>query len=355
MRHKAQLPSGQWVTGSSDQQLVNNAFEAAEQNQKPRKEIPLLKDYAAYWFETYKRPDIRSNTARDYWTTICKHIVIPLGNMRLDEITTAVIKELYSKKASAGYAKSTLKHIHDYLSAILKSAQEDGLIDKVPTVSERLTKTFRKAPKHERQPVTTEDVITIVSQLEKLETRERLYLALLIYTGMRREEVLALKWEDVDFKENVIHVQHGLQWPDKDGNTPVLGPTKSEAGVRKIPLPSELKALLSPARQLTGFIICANGTSSPITQSMYSGKYGLWARIKKAIPLIAEKGYTAHQFRHAYATAMAKNCKDIKIVQRLMGHSDVRVTMRYNHMDQERLETAKRYADGIYLEHATMP
>ena len=353
MKHKAQLPSGQWITGTSDQQLVNHALTAATQNQEPQKEIPLLKDYAVQWFETYKRPDIRPNTAYDQWRTIQKHIILALGDKRLNEIETATIKKLYTEKLDAGYAQSTIKHIHTYLNQMLASAKEDELIVKSPTESTRLLKTFKDAPTQERCEVPKKDMLQIISQLDKLEPRERLYLALHIYTGMRRSEALGLQWQDIDFTADIIHVKNAITWAEKDHNTPCLGKTKSKAGVRKIPMAQPLKAILSPFRQLSGFIICAKGTSNPITQSMYCGKYGLWAKIKKTIPLIAVKGYTSHQFRHAFATSTAKRCRDIKIVQTLMGHSDSRVTMRYNHFDEERLETAKKCIDGIFLEQPT--
>ena len=86
---------------------------------------------------------------------------------------------------------------------------------------------------------------------------------------------------------------------------------------------------------------------------MYKGPYGIWSTIQKKIPTIGDNGYTPHQFRHAYATAIAKGCKDIKILQSVMGHSDIRTTMHYNHMEEERLETARNLAEGILLEQAS--
>ena len=352
MRHKAILPSGQWITGISDQELVDHAL-LAMQLKKPREKAPYLRDYAKHWFDTYKRPDLRKNTARDYWSTISKHIITPLGDKRLDEITTAMIKQLYTREQESGLAQSTLRHIHLYMNQLFQSAKEDKLIDEVPTASGRLTNSFRRAPKEERLPVSPAHIREIVQQLDGLPPREKLYLSLLIYTGMRREEALALKWEDIDFKAGKIHIERALTWPDKDGNTPRIGQTKSESGVRDVPLTKALREILIPHRQLSGYLICAKGTRKPVSQSMYKGPYGIWSTIQKTIPIIGDNGYTPHQFRHAYATAIAKGCKDIKILQSVMGHSDIRTTMRYNHMDEERLETARNLAEGIFLEQAS--
>ena len=95
---------------------------------------------------------------------------------------------------------------------------------------------------------------------------DRLLLALLIFTGMRRGEVIALRWEDIDWKKRLIAVKRAVTYKN---NRPVIGKTKSEAGNRLIPLDEQLAAILQPYRQINGFII-GDGTE-PITETTFKG------------------------------------------------------------------------------------
>ncbi|MBQ4551518.1 MAG: site-specific integrase [Clostridia bacterium] len=154
-------------------------------------------------------------------------------------------------------------------------------------------------------------------------------VALLIYTGMRRSEVLGLRWEDGDLEGRLIHVRRAATFTS---NRPIVGTTKTKAGCRAIPITDHLLPYLQPARA-SGYVI--GGDETPITQSTYDRTM---ERIGKTINLY---GATAHVFRHSYLTFLGTLNTNIKTIQAIAGHSDIQTTMnRYVHRDVSQIHLA---------------
>lgn len=144
-----------------------------------------------------------------------------------------------------------------------------------------------------------------------------------VHTGMRRGEILSLEWTDIDFKQGIIQIQ------SKDGFKPKGIDKKSRtAKVRRIPIHDHLKHLLYKMRQPSGKVFTYRG-------SAYSDN-----RLRRVLMRIADraeiKGLTRlHELRHSYATFLVKHGVDIYKVKELLGHSDIRDTMKYAHMPTE--------------------
>lgn len=207
-----------------------------------------------------------------------------------------------------------------------KDAVEDGLIEKDPTSSRRLVIPSDKVT--ERTALPLADFKDILSHLPELAEEERRLLALLMLTAMRRGEVLGLRWEDIDLEKGLIHVRRNVTHPQT--NQPHIGTTKTQSGMRDIPLNPMLKELIAPM-QTSGFII---GGEQPVTLRHY---INTWNRLEKTIDL---HGATAHVFRHSYLTYAAGESSDIKSLQQIAGHADIRMTMnRYVHAQPEKIKT----------------
>ena len=343
MRHKAQLPNGKWVSADSTQQLVDTALAQMAPPQQPAA-APLLENYIQEWFQTYMQPKLRGTTAKGYLSGIRHHIIPFFAGKRMDEISRKDIQEFLTERKS--YARSTLHTLKIILQEVFDSAIEDGIVTKNPAASKRLTLSDKVT---ERQEVQPEHMREILTQLDRLQPRDRCLLSILIYTGMRRGEALALRWENIDIANGLIHITQAVTYSTKDGNKPQLGKTKSKAGEREIPLFPELRDLLVPLRQLSGFIICNGTDGQPLTQSAYNRT---WERIGKAIPVIKANAYTPHQFRHSFLSSAAAMGLDPKTLQAIAGHSDIRVTMnRYVHSRHDQIIEAGNKCYGMFLEH----
>lgn len=251
--------------------------------------------------------------------------------MRLDEITPDEIQAFFNTKMHM--CRSTMQKMKIVIHQVFQSAIEDGYVQRNPASSSRLT-ISKRATGRTALPLT--DVEDIVRQLPILNETDCLFLLLPIYTGMRRSEMLGLRWSDVDFRLKQIRVQRGVTFA---GNQPVIGPPKSKAGYRFIPLLPELETYLTRLVPQGEYII---GGDRPITEQAYQRT---WKRINRTINL---HGATAHVFRHTVATIAAPYL-DIKTLQTIMGHADIETTLdRYTHAQEERVRAAGELLTGKF-------
>lgn len=284
----------------------------------------LFATYAWEWFESYKVPKLRPGTAMNYRLTIRKHLVPYFGQMHMNAITTADVQRFYNQHAHQ--ARSTVRTMGILLHGIFESAIEDGLCTINPTRSKRLTMTQRKKV---REALPLEHAQDIIAGLPKLEPKDRLLVALLIFTGIRRGEALGLQWADIDFERKLISIKRSVRFV---GNKGYIGPTKSSAGVRLIPLSPQLEEVLAQVDHGGKYLL--GNAEFPITEMTY--KRG-WERICRTIDM---HGATAHVLRHTFATLAAVHT-DVKNLQAIMGHSDIQTTMNhYTHPQELRVMAA---------------
>ena len=280
----------------------------------------------------YKKPKLRPGTAMNYRLVISKHLVPFFGAMRLDAITTADVQRFYNQHAHQ--ARSTVRTMGILLHGIFESAIEDGLCTIDPTRSKRLTMTQKKTV---REALPIDQAQDIINNLHRLEPRDRVLVALLIFTGIRRGEALGLQWADIDFDRKLISINRAVRFA---GNRGYIGPTKSSAGIRLIPLSPQLEDALNSVPH-SGKYILGNGTL-PITEMTY--KRG-WERICRTIDM---HGATAHVLRHTYITMAAAHL-DVKTLQTIAGHADISTTMnRYAHGREDKIIQANALLAGMY-------
>ena len=174
--------------------------------------------------------------------------------------------------------------------------------------------------------------------LHLLESCDRVLLALFLYTGLRRGEVLGLQWENINWKRRMIFVEQAVTFHN---NQPIIGNPKSEAGKRSIPLDERLVNILCPHRQINGFVI-GDGLR-PVTERTF---IRTWQRIGRTINL---HDATPHVFRHTYLTISASSGLDIKTLQAIAGHADIQMTMNcYVHKREEKIIEANDLISGSF-------
>ncbi|MBR3873008.1 MAG: site-specific integrase [Clostridia bacterium] len=328
-------PVYQWVQGNSLNELNDRIVQVYIQSgriwefmpnpfaQGAEKPSVLLKDYVHKWLTTYKQHKLKPTSLTTYEKWLNSHILPAFGERSIASITTADIQQfLNDRREMSG---KSLTFMRNLMGEIFKDAVEDGLIEKDPTSSRRLIIPSDKVT--ERKALPLADFKDILSHLCELPDEERRLLALLMLTGMRRGEVLGLRWEDIDVENSLIHVRRNVTHPQT--NQPYIGTPKTKSGTRDIPLDPLLVELLAPVKT-SGFLI---GGDQPVSLTHYTNT---WNRIKKAVDL---HGATAHVFRHSYLTYAAGESSDLKSIQSLAGHSDIRMTMnRYVHAQPEKLQ-----------------
>lgn len=321
IKQRVVLPNGQtvWCTGDTIGDAITNLMShIAINNNPPKRATPTLQEYGDKWYHLYHIKKVKWNTAQNTRIYLDKHIYPIIGEKYLDEITFDDIQSVFNSMDSL--ARSTVEKVQIVLNQIMKNAIEDGYIEKNVMSSSRyvLSKKVKQ-----REALSTSSAQDVIRQLDTLEPNDKILMALIIFTGLRRGEILALTWDDIDFENKVIHVKHSVTFKN---NQPIICGTKSKSGVRDVPIIKELKEILSAEEDKHGYIIKNHKfPDMPITEKTYQRS---WERIKKTIDL---HNATAHVFRHTFATMMEPHT-DIKTLQTIMGHADIQTTMnRYTH------------------------
>ena len=243
---------------------------------------PLLGDYAWTWFCTYKAQNIKPTTA-NFYNLLLRNICQGLGDNPVDEITTADIQGFLN--ANDGKARSYVNQMRRLIRVVLQSALEDGLISRNPGDSKRITISSTRS--RSANPLCAEQGLSNRPGLPELALNDRRYMALLLFTGMRKGEVLGLQWEDIDPKSMEIHVQRSVTFPG-GANDPHIGTPKSEKSARIIPMAKELLALLEPL-EMSGFVV--GDGEKPLTKI---AERRMLQRVERKIDLY---GATPHIFR----------------------------------------------------------
>ena len=277
--------------------------------------------FAQMWYDVYKKPYLRDKSQEMVKYILNQHILPVIGGYRLQDITPMQIQAIMS--GLVGKSNSLQSKVLINLRSIFKAAQENGLIVRSP-VSSMLKPGGKKT--QEKTALTPQECEKLIERVRN--PRAKTFLLIALNTGMRRGEILALKWDEVDFEKKLIHVRRNAVLIR--GGTKLSDELKTKAGRRDIPLTETLEAhLLAEKKRTHSQYILAMQNHQPMTDSSYKS---MWRLIERELP---EKHVTAHILRHTYITRLFEAGLDIKEIQYLAGHSSVDMTLRvYTHYDR---------------------
>lgn len=271
----------------------------------------LFKPFMEEFMATFKKGKIRESSYDSYQRVLNANIYPDFGDQYIEDITTEDIQMYFNRRA--GSKKKYLEMQKSLLGMIFKYAVEKKLILSDPMDSYSLN--IGGQPKEEKEAFTDEQLRTILDGLLRLTDRnERTCLALLLFTGMRKSEIHALRWENVDFENSKIYVRATVSG---QGSKATVMPPKTKAGKRDLPLLPALADILRPYRG-EGYVF---GGGKLFKTSTFDKVY---RHVRKHVNLY---GATPHIFRHTYVTMLAAQNADIKTAQYLAGQADVATTL----------------------------
>ncbi len=286
-----------------------------------------LEDYAIEWLNRKRK--VKESTKVTYQKRLYQYIVPELGNKLIGSITSSDIQSMLDKHKNL--SEKTLRETKGVLSQIMKYAISDSLISKNPCCNPDVE--IPSVKRRIRLALPIEQFHDIVSHLPMLELKDRRFMALCLFTAMRRGEALGLRWEDIH--HGIIHVKRNVTHPQR--NAPEISSPKTKAGIRSIPMIEPLQKMLVPFEE-SGFII---GGENPLTASAYRA---MWKRIKNTIDV---HGATPHILRHSYLTYAVGATTDFKTIQGISGHADLFTLLNtYAHsQDDKVLELSGKMAE----------
>ncbi len=290
-----------------------------------KQEIPTFSEYAGTWLENYCRHKVENTTFVGYQSYLNAHLYKAFGSLRLNEITVTRLQEFINERSELTI--KSVKNFMKLLSLILQAAIEDGYITTDVTRSKKLV--FANKESSERVPLTEEQLKEVISDIRKLKPNDQLLLALLIYTGARRGEIIGMKAMDIDPDKQLIHFVRQVRYAGQNQGE-VVDYLKMHKKKKDVPILDQLRPYLpldGKDRYLFG-----DGVH-PWTQQQFRNA---WTRICKTINLY---GATPHVLRHTFLTYVNNHGADPKTLQTLAGHSSAQFTLsRYVHPQTAQLQ-----------------
>ena len=324
-----------WFSSKDPAEVWNKRDAAIIKAQTEQEEIdrgPLFEDVA----DRYERivDEMKAGTQKSYKPAI-KRAAEYFSGKRMREIEPYMIS-LFLDTVS-GMAHTTVSNQKTVINAIFQLWIDDPEWhgDYNPAA---LTKMPRGLKRGKRLPP-TEDQVQVVKDhyLDPDAPPAVVYLC----TGERRGEACAIQLKDIDFKNGIIHTNKAVEHIN---NKPHITVTKTEAGIRAVPLLSMLREALMPLRNLPPDTFILSGTNTPLTASQYSRRWAaFWRKHGFAHPVVRTyqrtrngKPYTyhqtdwvadvcAHQFRHEYVCMLCMAEVPEEIAIQLVGHANVKM------------------------------
>lgn len=325
-----------------------------------------VKEAGDLWLARAEREGLEASTVRQYRQHLNHHVVPLIGSTKLSRLTKPVVEEFRDKLVETR-SRALARAVLTSLKGILKEARRRGLVAQNAASETTVNRSKRGATRVEiptkeeiRSLLTKPAEVWPLTRVEITRKREQKIIAVpwrpliitAIFTGLRCSELRGLGWEHVDFLDKVIQVRRRADFLN------VLGPPKTEAGTRDVPMSpmvlNTLKAwkLACPTTAQDLVFPTENGTihSTPNIHKT------CWRPLLRAAGLVVigedEEGnptetprYTFHALRHAAASLFIEQGWSPKKVQVVMGHASIQVTFdTYGHLWKTADDDAKAMA-----------
>ena len=316
-----------------------------EPDPQPPRQTMAVAQWLDFWYQTYKKPNLRPNTQMSYERRIYQHIIPHLGSIPLNKLTTGDIQQFYTalkqtgrllrqEQYGEGLSDQTVRGIHTTFHAALDKAVSEKIIPKNPSHFCRLPSTKAR----EMQILSPEEIQRLLIQAKEDGCFELLLLEL--STGLRRGEICALQWDDLNFNTGELQVKRQVH---RVKGELVVSEPKTKASNRSVILPAPVVKVLAQYRQS---VDSRWMFPSPINSDSPRDPSAVRKRLATILERADCKHIRFHDLRHTFATASLEHGMDIKTLSTIIGHVSTATTLNvYAHVTDEMRKTAAAKID----------
>ena len=315
--------------------------------------VVTLDDLYSVWRDSKR--GLKDNTFQNYKYMYTQFVSPKIGKLKISKIKKSDIKRFYNQLVEVeGLKVATVDSMHTVLHQVFQVAVDDNYIRNNPADGAlKELKATRQYGSEKRKALTVEEQKLLMDYLDKSEQYKRWkpLIIVMLGTGMRVGEVTGLRWKDIDLDEGMIDVNHTLVFYNKDHKSRyAINTTKTPASKRTIPMIDSVREafLEEKARQDETGVYCTSVIDG-FSDFVFCNRFGEILNlgvINKALkrimrdcneeilenyegddmPLLLPR-FSCHSFRHTFTTRMCESGMNIKVIQGVLGHSDISTTM----------------------------
>lgn len=300
-------------------------------------------NFAMNWMLTRENSRLKPGTYHTKFKTLTRYVIPAIGHIPINRLKYQDIQNMLNDLTNRGLSYSTVKKAYEVITGCHRYYRVISGQSFNPTEGIELPQNI-KPDLAEHNYFTFEDRQELENELaRRYRNGAPVYrygpiMILLMYTGLRVGEALALTWEDIDFKENLIDVNKSTVYIPVDGKyeSIVQNSGKTDSSMRVLPMANKAREALVELKAMSddsNLVISTVNGKSPTRASL--GKS--LTRMSRNAGIIGKDEYrSVHTLRHTFATMLFENGCSIKIVSELLGHCDTRVTENtYIHIIQK--------------------
>ncbi len=291
----------------------------------------LLRDFVGPWMAGLENQGRKPTTLHGYRAVLNTHVLPRLGNVALQELRASDFDALYaSLLKTGGLSLTSVHHVHAVMNKLLNDAERKGLVMRNVArlaTAPSLTTARSKAP--EMQVWTPAELSTFLRSIEG--NRNETLFRLLAMTGMRRSEVVGLRWSDVDLARHRLTVNQAATVVDGDE---VLDTPKSRRSRRVIDLDTDTVSLLQRHRSVQRELYLRLGVTASASDRVFTNEIGdpirphsVGQAFGRLVTVAAVPRIRLHDLRHTHASHLLMAGINVKVVSERLGHASVSFTL----------------------------
>ena len=337
MRSMTWKPEPGMTVKQAEKELQRQALLFEETVKAGRYVDPSIKfqAFAEQWFEDYGKEHLRDRTYYRY-RQLSERTYAAIGHLPLGKIKPRHLIQFYQQLAEPGQNKrtggalapKTIKHYHTFISSVLERAYKWGVILENP--AHRTDSP--KAPKKDLEFLDEVEIVQLLEALEREPVEHQAMFQLLIYSGMRRSELLGLEWQDIDFSTGVVSIVRTSQYCSEMGI--YTDTTKTQESQRSFKIPRNVIEVLERHRWAQRQQRRKLGDQWQDSDRLFTKWDGSpmslntpYLKFEKILSKNGIRKVSLHSLRHSNATLLINQGINIKAVSSRLGHSQTSTTM----------------------------